>query len=484
MDQRHFPLRQISPTIWELPLGFKKGMRVPGKIIATKKLIPQVESEVLEQLANTAALPGVVEPVWAMPDTHVGYGAPVGAVFATDPDQNGVISPGAVGFDINCGIRLITTKLEEKEVKPKIEQLVDQLFSIAGAGVGGRSNLKLNQKEIEAVANQGVKWVIDHGFGREEDRLFCEESGQMSNAKPKDVSSFAFERGKRQLGSLGSGNHYLEVQKVIEIFDPAKAKTLGVFKKDQIAIMIHCGSRGFGHQIATDYLQKFGSVAQKYRIKLADRQLACAPINSKEGQAYFSAMACAANYAFANRQVLTAKIRQVFEKVFKKSDQEMGLDLIYDVAHNIAKLEAYFSNPKKQLLVHRKGATRAFGPGNSALPEKYRRLGQPVLIGGSMETFSYLMLGTKKAEELTFSSTCHGSGRTMSRSMAKKMVQGRILEQELKNKGIYIRTASYAGLAEEAGIAYKNIDDVVDAVSKTGICLPIAKLAPIGNVKG
>ncbi len=377
----------------------------------------------------------------------------------------------------NCGVRLLTTNLTVKEIQPKLTTLVDQIFRVAGAGVGARSDLKLSQKEIELVCLKGAKWALDQGFGWPEDLDHCEERGCLAGADPKAVSSRAFQRGLPQLGTLGSGNHYLEIQKVAQIFDPQKAKQLGIFQKDQITIMIHCGSRGFGHQIASDYLYQFGSVMKKYQINLPDRQLACAPINSPEGKAYFAAMACAVNFAFCNRQLLTHKVRQVFGQVFGQKPEKLGLNLVYDVAHNVAKWE-------KGLLIHRKGATRAFGPNNPALPQEYQSLGQPVIIGGSMETASYLLLGTKRAEELTFASTCHGAGRVMSRTQAKRQVQGKKLQQQLRERGIYIKTASYAGLAEEAGLAYKNIDLVIEAVTKTGLSQPIAQFQPLGNIKG
>jgi len=483
-------LKQIASTIWELPKDFKLEMKVVGRIIATPQLLDAIENEVFNQLANTASLPGIVEPVWIMPDTHVGYGVPIGAVFATDPDKGGVISPGGIGFDINCGVRLLTTNLTVKEVRPKLITLVDQLFRIAGAGVGARSDLRLSQKEIESVCINGAKWAIDQGFGWPEDLDHCEERGQLAGADPKAVSSRAFQRGLPQLGTLGSGNHYLEIQKVVEIFDPEKAKQLGILQKDQITIMIHCGSRGFGHQIASDYLYQFGQAMKKHQLTIPDRQLACAPINSPEGKAYFAAMACAVNYAFCNRQLLTHKVRQVFGQVFGQKPEKLGLNLVYDVAHNVAKWESPppLKNQRlrrtKKLLIHRKGATRAFGPNNPALPQEYQPLGQPVIIGGSMETASYLLLGTKKAEELTFASTCHGAGRVMSRAQAKRQVHGKNLQKQLQQKGIYIRPASYAGLAEEAGLAYKNIDLVIEAVAEAGISLPIAKFKPIGNIKG
>lgn len=477
-------LKQITKTIWELPQSFKPTMNVPARIIGTEKIINQIEIEVFNQLANTAGLPGVIEPVWAMPDAHVGFGVPIGGVFATNPSSDGVISPGAVGFDINCGIRLITTYLLEKELQNKLPKLVNKLYEISGAGLGEESKLTLTTTGLKKVLQQGMEWAIENGYGRKEDLTHCEDNGQMHPANPDSLSDKAINRGKPQLGTLGSGNHFLEVQKVINIFDKKKAKELGINKVNQITVMIHCGSRGLGHQVATDYSKEFKSVMKKYNISIPDTHLACAPFNSPEGQRYFKAMNCAANYAFANRQLIMHKTRQVFGKIFSTKPKKLGLDLVYDVTHNMAKIETKVSRPNakgkklnaekersKEILVHRKGATRSFE-------------NQPVIIGGSMETSSYLLIGTKKAEKLTFGSTAHGAGRTMSRTQAKKQIHGKQLKQKLKDKGIYVKTASFANLAEEGGYAYKDINEVIKAVDKTGISKPIAQLKPIGNIKG
>jgi tRNA-splicing ligase RtcB len=446
-------LKQISETIWELPKTYKETMNVSARVVGTKKIIDEIEHEVFNQLANAASLPGVIDPVWAMPDTHIGYDVPIGCVFATNPSANGVISPGSVGFDINCGIRLITTNLMEKEVRPKLTNLVDELFKIAGAGLGSKSWIRLTINELKEVCQQGMSWAIEREYGRPEDINSVEDNGQMQPADPDTISDKAIDRGRPQLGTLGSGNHYLETQKVVEIFDQQKAKELGIEKVNQICVMIHCGSRGLGHQIATDYANRFKKDSMPY-----------ATFNSSDGQEYFKAMNCAANYAFANRQLIMHKSRQIFGKVFQTNPKKLGLDLVYDVTHNMAKVEA-------RLLIHRKGATRAFE-------------NQPVIIGGSMETASYLLIGTKEAQELTFGSTCHGAGRIMSRAQAKKRVHGKELQKNLENQGIYIRTASFSGLAEEAGLAYKDINEVIKSVVDTGISKPIAKLQPIGNVKG
>lgn len=489
-------LKKISEVVWQLSPAYKKGMQVPVRFIGTKQLIEAMEESVFEQAANTASLPGLVKAVYVMPDAHSGYGACIGSVFATDPENGGVISPGAVGYDINCGMRLIATNLMVKDVKPRIEKLVNALFEAIPAGVGGRGFLPVSKKEMEEVMVKGAQWVIEKGFGWDEDRQHMEEHGAISGADPAKVSNRAIKRGRKQLATLGSGNHYLEIQRVERIFDKAIAEKMMIRQEDQIVIMLHCGSRGFGHQICTDYLRSFEKVMSSYGIKLSDRQLACAPFNSKHGKDYHAAMTAAANFAFANRQALMHRVREVFAKVFGKKAEDLGMGLVYDVAHNIAKLERHrigntklaanskSSNANKMVLVHRKGATRSFGPGQKELPQIYREIGQPVIIGGSMETGSYLLVGTEKAMQQTFGSTAHGSGRTMSRSQAKKIIRGEKLQKELKDRGIYIRSASFAGLAEEAGLAYKNINDVVKSVQQAGISMPIAAFKPVGNIKG
>jgi len=468
-------LRKISDVVWEISTNYKPGMTVPGRIIATPALLETMDNGVIDQLTNTACLPGVVDACWAMPDAHWGYGAPIGGVFATDPKNDGVISPGAVGFDINCGVRLLTTSMTENDFLPYREEIIDRLFPDIGAGLGAQASARINEKELDSVCIKGSAWAISRGWGNKEDLERTEEQGCLSNADFEAVSRRARQRALGQLGSLGSGNHYLEILKVIKIIDKSSASFFGIHQKGQIVVMIHCGSRGFGHQIATDYLVSFGEAVRKYKISIYDRQLACAPTDSPEGKAYFSAMAAAANFAFANRQLLTHRVRQVFAEVFKTAKNE--LKLIYDVAHNIAKWE-------NGLLVHRKGATRAFGPGNPGLPSDLKKWGQPVIIGGSMETSSWLLLGTKKAEELTFASTCHGAGRAQSRTQAKKNIDGRKLLDRMREEGIYTRTASFAGLAEEESGAYKDVDLVIEAVSKAGISAPVAKFKPIGNIKG
>jgi tRNA-splicing ligase RtcB len=420
-----------------------------------------------------------------MPDAHSGYGFPIGGVAAFDPDKEGVISPGGIGFDINCGMRLITTNLTEKDVQPKIKELVDTLFNKVPAGVGCKGFLKLTPAQFKDAMTAGSKWCIEQGYGWDEDLDHTEDSGCISWANPDKVSSRAIQRGITQLGTLGSGNHYLEIQVARDIFDEKTAKKLGITSPDQICVMVHCGSRGFGHQVASDYLQTFLNKMPDYGIKVLDRELACAPFNSKEGQDYFQAMGCAANAAFVNRQIILHRIREVFGKVFNTPADDLGMHLVYDVAHNIAKVEEHKVDGRtKKLVVHRKGATRCFGPSRKELAPFFRDIGQPVIVGGSMETGSYLLLGTDKALEETWGSTAHGAGRTMSRTKAKNMVRGEQLQKEMEKKGIYVRTASFSGLAEEAGFAYKPISEVVDVMHKLGISKKVVGFKPIGNVKG
>lgn len=461
-------------------------MRVPARIYATENIMKNMDAMVFDQLTNVATLPGILKYAYCMPDGHSGYGFPIGGVAAMDA-ETGVISPGGIGFDINCGMRLVTTTLTYDEVKPKLKELVDQLFSRVPAGVGSSGFVKLSPGEFRNAVENGAKWCIEHRCGWEEDLEKTEESGCIAGADSSKISNRSIERGLRQIGTLGSGNHYLEVQVVKKefIYDENLAKAFGITQPNQIVVMFHCGSRGFGHQVASDYLEVFLRVMErKYGIKILDRELACAPFNSPEGQDYFSGMKCGINMSFVNRQTILHRIREVFQSVFKREADSLGLKMVYDVAHNTAKLEKYKINgEERKVLVHRKGATRAFGPNMEDVPTEYRSIGQPVIIGGSMETGSYLMVGTAKAEE-TFYSTCHGSGRTMSRTRAKHLFRGDKLIQDLMQRGIYVRSVSFAGVAEEAGPAYKDIDEVVNAVNKAGISKPVVRFVPIGNVKG
>lgn len=466
-------LKEIGPGIWELPKSYRKRMKVPVRVFATEKLLKEMDDGAIEQAINVSELPGIVDASLVMPDAHWGYGFPIGGVAAFDLEK-GVISPGGIGFDINCGMRLLVTNLTEKNVRPKIEQLVDGLFSAVPSGVGHGGAVRLSGKDLSEVMVKGAAWAVENGMGWKEDLKHIEENGQIKGANPENVSDRAVKRGIGQLGTLGAGNHYLEVQKVEKVFDVKAARKMGITGEGQVTIMIHCGSRGFGHQIASDYLHVFERSLDKYNIKVSDQQLACAPFKSDEGQKYFSAMAAAANFAFCNRQVIAHNVREVFSEIYGRSAEELGINLVYDVAHNIAKVESFGVKGKRQevkVLIHRKGATRAYP-------------NEPVIIGGSMETGSYLLVGTESALQKTFGSTAHGSGRTMSRTKARKLVRGKQLQERMKKAGIYVKTASYSGLAEEAGSAYKDINEVVKAVSMSDISQPVASFKPLGNIKG
>jgi tRNA-splicing ligase RtcB (3'-phosphate/5'-hydroxy nucleic acid ligase) len=478
--------KQVSDVVWEIPTSYKAGMNVPARIYATKKLLEEMDSGVVEQVTNVAMLPGIVKYAYAMADAHWGYGFPIGGVAAFDLDK-GVISPGGIGFDINCGMRLVRTNLRVSEVKPKIKELVDLLFRLVPTGVGVKGTVRVTQSQFEDVMKLGVKWCAENGYGWDDDVSKVEEGGFIKGADPSKVSRQASSRGISQLGTLGSGNHYCEVQVVdpARFFDAKMGKHFGLVHDDQVVVMVHCGSRGFGHQVASDYLRVFDSAMKRYGIAVRDRELACAPFSSPEGSDYYGAMVCAANMAFANRQVIVQRIRDAFEEVFHKDPESLDMHIIYDVCHNIAKVEKHkVDGGSRDVLVHRKGATRSFGPGHPDIPQAYRALGQPVIIGGSMETGSYLLLGTEKAMQETFGSTAHGSGRTMSRTAAKKQVSGRELQQRMEKHGIYVKAATMEGLAEEAGMAYKDISEVVETMHQAGISLKVAALRPIGNIKG
>jgi tRNA-splicing ligase RtcB len=477
---------KISDTVWELPATYKKGMRVPARILATEKLLSEMDPGVFEQVSNVATLPGILKYAYCMPDGHWGYGFPIGGVAAMDP-KTGVISPGGIGFDINCGMRLVATNLDHDEVKPHLPQLVDRLFQRVPAGVGCQGFVRLSRDEFRELSEQGAPWCVKRGYGLAEDLQATEEGGCVAGADAAKVSQKAVERGYQQIGTLGSGNHYLEIQIVrpAHVFDPERARAFGIHRPNQVVVMFHCGSRGFGHQVATDYLRLFLKVMEtKYRIPIVDRELACAPFRSPEGQDYFAAMKCAINMSYANRQVILHRIREVFSEVLKKGPRDLGLHQVYDVSHNTAKLESHVIDGKpRQVLVHRKGATRAFSAGMQGLSGIYQKWGQPVIIGGSMETGSYLLAGVPTGES-TFFSTAHGSGRTMSRRQAKKRYKGQKLLADMARRGIYVRTASYSALAEEAGGAYKDIDEVIQAASRARISKPVCRFLPIGNVKG
>jgi tRNA-splicing ligase RtcB len=479
-------LIRSGPDEYELPLATRAGMHVPARIFASEKLLSEMDDQVFVQAANVARLPGIVGASLVMPDAHWGYGFPIGGVAAIDP-RSGVISPGGIGFDINCGMRLVRTSLQWPEVAPRLHQLVDALAARVPAGVGSQGFVRLAPGELEDVLREGARWAVRRGFGSPRDLAYTEAGGCITGADPARVGRKALERGKSQLGTLGSGNHYLEVQRVHpdHVIDDELAGAFGLDQPDQVVVMFHCGSRGFGHQVATDYLDLFlRAMPAKFGLEVIDRELACAPFHSEEGQAYFAAMACAANMAFANRQVILHRIREVFCQVFERSADALGLEQVYDVAHNIAKLERHrLGGAERELLVHRKGSTRAFPPGHPELPAAYRKTGQPVILGGSMETGSYLLAGVASGAK-SFYSTAHGSGRTMSRTRARKLVRGSKLREEMAARGIVVRAASERGLAEEAGVAYKSVDEVAKATETAGLSRRVARLVPVGNVKG
>jgi tRNA-splicing ligase RtcB len=480
------PLEKVDDYSWRIP-QYKRGMRVPGIIFANKNLLEKMQTDrTLEQCVNVSFLPGIYKYAITLPDGHEGYGFPIGGVAATDYDE-GVISPGGVGYDINCGVRLLTTNLSEKEIRPKLTELANTIFENVPCGLGSRrKDFKVSQHDLGRLVVEGVQWVIDQGLGWAGDAEHCEERGCMKNANPDKVSADAKNRGLTQMGTLGSGNHFLEIQKVDKIYDSSVAKTFGIENEGQVTIMIHCGSRGFGHQVCSDYLRVMERAVGKYKIALPDRELACAPGNSQEAQDYYQAMACAVNYAFANRQSIMHWVRQSFQQVFKQNPERFGLKLVYDVAHNIAKIERHQvdGGQQKKVWVHRKGATRAFPPGHEELPSDYRSVGQPVLIPGSMGTSSWLLVGTEKAMHVSFGSTAHGAGRMMSRTAAKRNYWGEDIKKAMAQRGIYVRAASAIVLAEEADPAYKNVDVVVDVSDKVGIATKVARFVPIAVAKG
>ena len=477
-------LEKITEFKWRIPKNVRDKMRVNAIFYGNDYILKEVEEDALKQLTNVACLPGVVEPVIAAPDIHFGYGLPMGAVGAFDSEE-GIISAGCTGFDINCGIRMIKTNLTREDVEGRLKILIDVLFRNVPCGVGAKGRLRLSYKELDEVLKKGAKWALENDYATEEDLEKMEENGCMEDADPSKVSDKAKKRGLAQLGTLGAGNHFLEIQAVDEIYDEKTAKAFGIEKPGQIVIMLHCGSRGFGHQVASDYLKIHGKASKKYNIWLPDDQLVCAPVNSKEGQDYFKAMKCAVNYAFTNRTVMTKWVRESFEEVFDKSWKEMDMSLIYDVCHNICKLEEHEVNgEKKKIYVHRKGSTRALPAGHPLVPEKYKDVGQPVLIAGSMGTASYILVGTEKSSE-SFYSTCHGAGRVMSRHAAIKSFFGEKLKKDLYDKKkIYIKATHGKVIAEEAPDAYKNVDEVIESVHQAGISKKVARMVPLGVAKG
>ena len=476
--------KQLTPYLYEIPASHRTDMRVPARFYADAELLQQaLGDKSLDQLANSATLPGIVAYALAMPDIHQGYGFPIGGVVATSvPD--GVISPGGVGYDINCGVRLLGTRLSRADVAPYLDDLATQLQRNCPHGVGRGGEFVLNRKQLEGVARKGARWALEHGYATAADLERTEENGRIDGADPAKISARAYERAHDQLGTLGSGNHFIEVDVVDELFDETAAARMGLFP-GQIVAQIHCGSRGFGHQVCTDYVARIQRVVHQYGIVLPDRELVCAPLSSPEGQDYLAAMKGAANFAFANRQLLTHLIRRSFEDALAGKVDDFSLYQIYDIAHNMAKIEEHEVDGRRmRVCVHRKGATRAFGPGSPVLPEVYRDIGQPVLVPGSMGTASWVLVGTEGSMAQSFGSTCHGAGRVMSRSRAKKEVHGNELRQDLEAKGIRVRAGSLSGLAEEAPQAYKDVDRVIEIVHGAGIARKVARLVPVAVVKG
>ncbi len=479
------PLEQVDETRWRIPAGAKPGMRVDGIIYADERLMQTIRQDASpDQVANVATLPGIVGASLAMPDIHWGYGFCIGGVAATDPAEGGVISPGGVGYDINCGIRLMRTSLAAGDVQPRLKRLVETMFGLVPCGVGGTGKVKFSRGELAELTRVGAEYVVQRGYGLAGDVEHTEAHGQLAGAKPEFVSDTAFERGHDQVGTLGSGNHFVEIQVVEKVVDRAAADAFGL-AEGQIAALIHSGSRGFGYQVCEDALKELRDVPARYGIELPDRQLVCAPVESPEGQRYLGAMRAAANYAWANRQLLMHLVRQAFVDVFEKSAEQLGLQLVYDVAHNIAKLEPYQVGGRERLLcVHRKGATRAFPAGHPELPQAYRHVGQPVLVPGDMGRSSWVLVGQPKAMEETFGSSCHGAGRVMSRGAAIRAAKGRSIERELLGAGVIARARGRTGLAEEQPAAYKDVDHVVDVVERAGIARKVARLRPLGVIKG
>jgi tRNA-splicing ligase RtcB len=478
-------LERVDEYRFRIPQSYKTGMRTCGIIYANDELMKGVrQDEAPEQVANVATLPGILGPSMAMPDIHWGYGFPIGGVAATDAEE-GVLSPGGVGYDINCGVRLLRTNLEVKDVQDKLHPLIDTIFEEVPSGLGSKGKVRLDVRELDAVLEGGARWAVEKGFGRPEDIDHTEENGRMGEADPSKVSQLAKQRGAPQLGTLGAGNHFLEIQRVEEVFDERAARVMGITGPGQVMVMIHTGSRGCGYQICDDWLKVMHGAFRKYGIQLPDDQLACAPSNSVEARDYFKAMACGANYAWANRQLITHWVRGSFEKVLGMRSEDLGLGVVYDLAHNIAKLEEHdVEGKRRKMFVHRKGATRSFGPGRSEVVPVYRSMGQPVLIPGSMGSESYVLVGTEKAMQQTFGSACHGAGRVMSRHQAVKQFRDRQIIDGLKAQGIYARGASDTVMSEEAPGAYKDVSSVVDVCHGAGIARKVARLKPMGVMKG
>lgn len=476
--------RKISDFEWEIPRSIRKDMRGNVRVFISHEMLGKgLEDRSFEQAVNAATLPGLAGNVVVMPDVHQGYGFPIGGVAATLlPD--GVISPGAIGYDINCGVRLMASSIQLEEALPYLEELTNRLYLECPSGLGSKSSLKLSRSVLEKVCREGSYWALKNGYASREDLDLTEDEGCLQGADPLNISPRALERGMPQVGSLGSGNHFIEIDRVEQIFDPVAAQAMGL-QENCLCLMLHSGSRGLGHQICTDFVHDFQRVSQKYGIQLPDRELVCAPLSSPEGKAYLSAMRCAANYAFCNRQVLAFFARRVFESVFAGKVKKLNLQLVYDLAHNMGKVESHLVNGKKEkVFVHRKGATRSFGPEAEDIPQCYRKIGQPVLVPGSMGTSSWVLVGTQVSMQKSFGSACHGAGRVFSRSQAKREIRGDELRNRLLRAGIYVKAGSLSGLAEEAPEAYKDVDQVVDCVIGAGLANKVARLKPLAVIKG
>ena len=484
LENPTIPLRKVDNWRYDIPASYNVGMRVPGRIYASEKLLQDImHDRAIEQVVNVAFLPGIIGYSMAMPDMHWGYGFPIGGVAATDIKRGGVVSPGGVGFDINCGVRLVRTDFTFNEAQKYLKDLVYALFRNVPAGVGSKSKLRVGVQDEKQVLRNGAKWAVSKGFGVQEDLEATEDNGAIEGADPLAISDRALARGRDQIGTLGSGNHFLELQVIDQVFDEEAARVLGLFK-GQVVFMIHCGSRGLGYQVCEDHCRDMVKCLEKYNIYVPDRQLACAPVESPEGQTYLAAMRSAANYAFTNRQYIMHMARKSFEEVFKKSWQSMGIHLIYDVAHNIAKEEKHsYQGKEYRLCVHRKGATRAFPAGHPELSERYQKIGQPVIIPGDMGRNSYLLIGSEGAQE-TFYSCCHGAGRVMSRAKAKKTFEYQQVLKDLEGKGVFVQASSRATITEEAPGVYKDVNDVVDVVHNAGLSRRVCRMRPVGVVKG
>jgi len=481
----NFPLDRIDDYTWEVPTAFQRNMRVPARIYADEELLKMMRrDETLTQCVNITQLPGILKYAITLPDGHQGYGFPIGGVAAFDADE-GIITPGGVGYDINCGVRLMRTDLTYEEVKPRTEELIDRIFKLVPCGVGVGSKLHLSTQELDNAVSEGVDWAIGRGYGWEGDSEHLEEGGCMDEANPDKVSPRAKKRGSTQLGTLGAGNHFLEIARVKEIYDDGTAETFGITGPDQIVAWIHTGSRGFGHQIATDYIRVMDRAVRRYNIRLPARELGCAPLSSREAEDYYQAMSCAVNWAFINRHIIMHKVRRAFEETFNRSAEDMGMRLVYGMTHNTAKREEHTVGGKRvETVVHRKGASRAFGPGRADLPADYRGTGQPVLLVGTMGTASYLLVGTEKGEELSFASTAHGAGRVMSRTGARKRYSANQIVAGLKRRGVVVRAASGRVVEEESPESYKDIHRVAEVSHRLGIGRKVMMSVPVAVAKG